>query len=105
METFHYDNCGNIIVDDTTIFLSNLTKKVKTRTIRNGMWKTILKTEDLRIHPNGVLCTSATSVLLIKFSEENKKNFPNAQIYKIYFNNSRFLLGNFHSNIPLWWLL
>lgn len=24
-----------------------------------------------------MLCTSATSVLLIEFSEENKKNFPN----------------------------
>ena len=39
------------------------------------------------------LCTSATLVLLIKFCKKNKKNFPVAQIYEIYFNNSIFSLG------------
>ena len=52
METFHYDNCGNVIVNDTTVFLSNLTKKVKTRTINKNGWKSSIKREDLRVHPN-----------------------------------------------------
>lgn len=52
MLTFMYDDCGEVLISEKeSVFLHNLSKDCKTRTITKDGWKRVIPVKDLKVSP------------------------------------------------------